>query len=188
LSQSLVLAGLLLASGLVPTTAVVGAAPLGLVAVGPAARPPAEIVLTPADLGPDFVVASSGQTTILERGSFGQSIRRGNLLASSLVPEGIVGVRTVALVLPDVPTSDRAFQDIATQILEGFQEAPLPALAERARGGIAWGQRPFEPASILVIFRTGTTVGFVATFAFDAPTSMDDTVRLAQIMIARARG
>jgi hypothetical protein len=64
----------------------------------------------------------------------------------------------------------------------------MPPIADRARGGVAWGQGPFEPAAKLVLFRAGTAVGYVVTFAYDAPTSADDAVQLAQIMIARAKG
>jgi hypothetical protein len=179
--------GVLLGALLGPPVPKVGAEPSAEAAAAPAGRVAAEIVLTPADLGPDFLIVSSGQRVIQGFSAYTQNLVRGGH-GVYLAPEGIFGVRSVALVLPDAQSADRAFDAVGQQAFADLVETAVPPIGDRTRAGVAWGKGPFEAALRLVLFRAGNTVGFVAVSGYEAPSSLDDAARLAATMEGRARG
>jgi hypothetical protein len=152
----------------------------------PASRAAADVVLAPADVGPDFVVASSGQATEQGFSVFRQNLVRGGGSAF-LAPDGIFFVRSVAGVISNPARADGDFNLLAEAILAGLEEVPVSLGADRVRGGVAWGAGPFDASTRLVLFRAGNTLGYVQVVSYEAPTHMDDVVRLAEVMVTRSR-
>ena len=151
-----------------------------------AAESATNIVLNAADVGPDFVVATSGDVKVSGFTVRSQSMVRAGRNTYYVEPDGIFFVRSVALVTPDVPSADQAFNDFG-KLFEGTQELPLPPIANRARGAVEWGEDPFDAAAKIVLFRQGPVVGYVIVGGFEAPNNLDDVLPLAQKMIARSR-
>jgi len=152
----------------------------------PTARPASEIVLVPGDLGPDFVVASSGETVEGGLNAFVQTLTRGDRAMPYVEPDGIIGARSAAMVLPSPQAADLAFDQMASSIVADFDELPVGQVADRARGGIQRGGGPYDPVSKVLLFRAGGTLGYVVIGRYDETTTLDDVVPLARIMVARA--
>lgn len=163
------------------------ASPVGAATVGaPAAVSAAEVVLAPADVGPDFVLVSSGETMRYGFSVRVQTLRRGAQRGHFVEPDGFLFVRSFAAVVSTPGEADRAFDEVAKGLGESAQEVPILAVGDRSRGAALWGAEPFDVAARIVLFRAGSTVGWVTVGGYEAPTSMDDVVSLAQIMAARA--
>jgi hypothetical protein len=154
----------------------------------PLGRPASEIVLTPTDLGPDFAVASSGETVQGGQSAFVQTLVRTDGSMPYLEPDGIFGVRSAAMVLTGGQAADATFDQLASYIFADFAELPVGPLADRARGGISRADGPYGAASKLIVFRAGSTIGWVSVMRYDEVTTLDDVIPLARIMAARASG
>jgi hypothetical protein len=154
----------------------------------PAERVAAEIVLSPADLGPEYIVAASGVRTVLGYGWFSQTVVRGNPAAATLADSGIEGVQSQVGVMPDAALADNAYGGLVADLFRGAQEVPSSLETDRSRVGFVRGSGPFDIGMQVAIFRAGTVAGYVVVFGYDDPSGAGDAVRLARIMIARAAG
>jgi hypothetical protein len=155
--------------------------------VAPVAAAAADIVLSPADVGPDFVVASSGETVRFGVSARVQSLIRGGKQVHNIEPDGILSVRSFAQIAPESAAADQLYEQFSRGLLQsGIQEVPVPPIGDRARAAVAWGQGPFDPALRVVLFRLGAALGWVVVASYEAPEQMDEVVLLAQKMAARA--
>ena len=157
---------------------VVGAAALELTAD--------DVVLGPADLGPDWLVASSGEKLQFGATFRAQTIVRAGRLITYVEPDGVLYVRSLAQVLPDIFSAEDLFNAAGKRLFEGTQEMKIPPIGERSRGGVEWGEGPYDPAARAILFRTRTVVGVVIVGGFDAPLDLDDVIPLARQMAAKA--
>jgi hypothetical protein len=154
--------------------------------MGPTA---AEIVLDAGDIGPDFVVQSAHQSVRGSSSSYTRTLVRqagGTAFLPTIAPDGIVVVRSFALVAPEFERPGRLFEADELGVSLRAEAVPIPAVGEDSWGGIVRGDGPFEPARKLVLFRAGPALAGVVVAGYDAPDSMDDIVALAQKMAARA--
>lgn len=159
-----------------------------LLAALPAAADATAIVLQPADVGADFLVVSRGVAIRPNESICGQSLVRGGKFLRYVEMDGVLSVRTYAVAAPDVGAADRAFDEIASAMGEGAEEVPVPVIADRARGFVAWGTFPSDLGIRAIVFRSGAVAGLVLTRSYEPPTTVDDVIPLAQIVIGRARG
>jgi hypothetical protein len=156
------------------------------VGAAPAAQVAAGIVLSAADLGPEFVLVSSGETIRYGVGWRVQTFRRSAKHTYYIEPDGVFVVRSLALVAPDPGTAEQVFEAASKELLEGAEEVPLAPVGQRARAAVQWGEGPFSGAGKIVIFRVRAVVGYVIVGSYQAPTHLDDILPLAQTMAARA--
>jgi hypothetical protein len=163
------------------------AAPVAAASGSPLAATASDIVLSPADVGPDFVLASSGEAVRFGVSARVQSLVRGGKHVHNIEPDGILYVRSFAQVAPDPGAADQLFDQFGKGLLEsGIQEVAPPPIGDRARAAVAWGQGPFDPAVRVVVFRLGAALGWVVVGSYEAPEQIDEVVLLAQKMAARA--
>ena len=152
----------------------------------PAAQAAAGIVLSAADLGPDFVLISSGETIRYGAGWRVQTFRRAGKHTYYIEPDGVFAVRSLALVAPDPGSAEQVFETASKELLEGAEEVPIPLVGQRARGAVGWGEGPFNSAGKVILFRVRAVLGYVIVASYEAPTHMEDILPLAQTMAARA--
>jgi hypothetical protein len=156
------------------------------VGAAPAAQAAAGIVLSAADLGPDFVLISSGETIRYGAGWRVQTFRRSGKHTYYIEPDGVFAVRSLALVAPDPGSAEQVFETAGKELLEGAEEVPIPLVGQRARGAVGWGEGPFNSAAKIVLFRVRAVVGYVIVASYEAPMDMEDILPLVQTMAARA--
>jgi hypothetical protein len=156
------------------------------VAASPAGLAAADVVLQPADVGPDFVLMSSGERTLYGAGWRAQNLVRAGRQVSYIEPDGVLFVRSLALAAQSPGEADQIFERAGQGLFDGTQEMPVPALGDRTRAAVEWGSDPFGIAGKIVMFRVRTVVGYVIVAGYEAPTEMDDIVPLARIMAGRA--
>jgi hypothetical protein len=186
LARDLVAASLPPSPRALPRLSAAGGA-LPAVGPAPASATAAEIVLAPADVGPGYAVVSSAESI-----RFGVSVRvqtlvRGGRRGSYVEPDGTLYVRSFAVVAPSARDADEVYDRVSGGLAEaGFQEVPIPAVAERSRGMVAWGTDPFDLAAKAVVFRTRSVLAWVVVASYEAPTDMENVLPLARTMAARA--
>ena len=163
--------------------------------VGPAAEPAAQpvpptnrVVLSPADVGPEFVVfpVEEPQEEANVDYEF-QILVRPARFSTYIEPEGIVGVSSVAAFYPDPVQADQEFGETAADLARFGRNHVSPTIGDRALGAARWGRGPFDPADKVVIFRSGSVLGIVVVHTFDDPANLADTLPLAQVMAERAQ-
>lgn len=152
----------------------------------PDAQGATDVLLQPGDVGPNFILVSTGVKV-----EQGVSLRVNSLRPTGkhtyyIEPDGILFVRSLAVVAGDPFSADGIFDSVGKGLFEGTQEVPVPALGERTRAAIEWGEKPFDAAGKVVMFRRGSVVAFVIVISFEAPETMADILPLAQTMAARA--
>jgi hypothetical protein len=100
-------------------------------------------------------------------------------------PDGVQLVRSFAVVAPTVEAAERAFVMAQLEMLGGTWPLSIPAVGDEA-AALVWSEEPFDPGYRMLLFRAGRTVGGVILGGYDPPTSTDDLMALASIMVDRA--
>lgn len=158
------------------------------IAAAPAQLTAADVGPSPADLGPEFIVASTGQQVAQGASFRTQSLVRAGKDTFYLERDGPILVRSFVLVAPDLAAADSVFERITNEGLQGAQEVPSPGVGDRSRAGVVWGAGPFDPGRKILFFRARTVVAWLLLASYEAPTNLDDLAPVARIMAARAAG
>jgi hypothetical protein len=153
----------------------------------PLAQGGPDVLLQPADVGPNFILISSGVKVQQGVSLRVNTLRQAGKHIYYIEPDGVLFVRSLAVAAGDAFTADGIFNSVGKELFEGTQEVPVPAIGDRTRAAIEWGEKPFEAAGKIVMFRRGSVVGYVIVIAYEAPEQMSDIVPLAQKMASRAR-
>lgn len=156
------------------------------VADSPLAVSATDILLRPEDVGPGYVVVSSGQTVRFGVSVAVQTLGRAGKHAQYVESDGVLYVRSYASIASDPGAADREIDKALEEIAKDWTVEPLTGVGDRAAGGRRWGEHHFDPAGKLVLFRAGPAYGFVVLTSYEAPTELDDAIALARVMAERA--
>jgi hypothetical protein len=160
-------------------------APTAPLVASAAARQAAEIVLSPSDVGPEFILAASSDRQMLAETTRTHFIVRA-ARRSYVEPDGLSGVSSFAVVAASAARAQDIYASQARDFRLGSQELPLPAIGDRALGVAQWSADPFGGGLKAILFRRGNVVGYIVAGTYEAPTHLDDLAPLAQLMAERA--
>jgi hypothetical protein len=147
-----------------------------------------DVVLQPADVGPEFAVASRREQAEGGLSFCAQSLVRTGQWIRLVEPDHTRFIRSFASVLPDMRGAEAELARAAQHLFELSEEVPVATVGNQSRAAIGWGQEPFAPAFQIVLFRVDRIVGGVIVSSYEAPTTIEEVLRLASIMARRAGG